>query len=155
MEWSTNEPPSRSLSLAKSTALTNGTAVSSSRSTSTENLYFFFFIMKAISPLRPGHRTLMPVACNVQVPEPAASEDFEGLPTVAPNYFTSSRDLNFDSTTDDFDLSIHSRSTLQLPVVRISLIITLRTCQSHRLAFRKEIHSRLFNYGKYNRSEER
>lgn len=55
MEWSTKEPPSRSLNLAKSTALTNGTAVSSSRSTSTENLYFFFFIMKAIS-LR--HRTL-------------------------------------------------------------------------------------------------
>ena len=60
VEWSTKEPPSRSLSLAKSTALTNGTAVSSSRSTSTENLYFFFFIMKAIS-LRPGHRTLNPV----------------------------------------------------------------------------------------------
>lgn len=43
--------------MANSTAFTNGTAVSSSRSTSTENLYFFFFIMKAIS-LRPRHFTL-------------------------------------------------------------------------------------------------
>lgn len=90
--------------------------------------------MKAISPLRLGHRTLMPVACNVQVPEPEASEDLEGLPTVASNDFTSSRDLNFDSTTaGDIDAFA---TDLQLPVVRISLIITLRTCQSHRLAFR-------------------
>lgn len=67
VEWSTKEPPSRSLNLAKSTALTNGTAVSSSRWTSTENLYFFFFIMKAISP---GHRTLNSIACNVRIVKP-------------------------------------------------------------------------------------
>lgn len=56
VEWSM-KPPSRSRSLANNTALTKGTAVSSSRPTSTENLYFFFFIMKAISP-SPGHFTL-------------------------------------------------------------------------------------------------
>lgn len=116
VEWSTNEPPSKSLSLAKSTALTNGTAVSSSRSTSTENLYFFFFIMKAISLLRPGHRTLMPVACNVQISRICGKRGSRGsTPTVASNGFTSSRDLNFDSTTaDDFDAFA---TDLQLPVV--------------------------------------
>ena len=43
VECSMNFPPSRRCTLQKSTALTKGTAVSSSTSRSTWNLYFFFF----------------------------------------------------------------------------------------------------------------
>lgn len=162
VEWSTNEPPSKSLSLAKSTALTNGTAVSSSRSTSTENLYFFFFIMKAISPLKPGHRTLIPVACNVQVPDTcdkrrsrgSAHRDFQRF-HVSKRPWLRFNDRGWSRLIDAFAADLRL-----LPVVRISSIITLRvlrTYRSHRLASRarKEIHSRLFNYRKYSRSEER
>lgn len=42
------KPPSSSRIFAKSTALRNGTSIISSRLRSTQNLYFFFFIINAI-----------------------------------------------------------------------------------------------------------
>lgn len=41
-------PPSRSRIFAKRTAFRNGTSIISSRLSSTQNLYFFFFIIKAM-----------------------------------------------------------------------------------------------------------
>lgn len=51
--YSWNEPPSSSRIFANRTAFKNGTSTNSSKFNSTENLYFFFFIMNAI-PGAPG-----------------------------------------------------------------------------------------------------
>lgn len=51
--YSWNEPPSSNRIFANRTAFKNGTSTNSSRFSSTENLYFFFFIMNAI-PGAPG-----------------------------------------------------------------------------------------------------
>lgn len=51
--YSWNEPPSSSRIFANRTAFKNGTSTNSSKLSSTENLYFFFFIMNAI-PGAPG-----------------------------------------------------------------------------------------------------
>lgn len=51
--YSWNDPPSNKRILANSTAFRNGTSTNSSKCNSTENLYFFFFIINAI-PGAPG-----------------------------------------------------------------------------------------------------
>lgn len=62
--YSWNEPPSSSRIFANRTAFKNGTSTNSSKFSSTENLYFFFFIMNAIpgapGPINVIHATFKP-----------------------------------------------------------------------------------------------
>lgn len=65
--YSWKEPPSSRRILANKTAFKNGTSTSSSKFKSTENLYFFFFIMNAIpgalGPINVIHTDFIPEYC--------------------------------------------------------------------------------------------
>lgn len=62
--YSWNEPPSSNRIFANKTAFKNGTSTNSSKFNSTENLYFFFFIMNAI-PGAPGPIKVIQIKKNI------------------------------------------------------------------------------------------